>query len=453
MTVPSNLPTDILLLILEYFYDPAEIRRLSLVCRSWIPATRLCGFRRIQTRSWHHLLQLLLLCDSPKETLSNAHVKEVAFALSDLGYSSFKIERFVETFGRSIHTLRLNGAGIPWEQVSRDTGEAILKAFGGLATRLELVQFSFETSEAFVLLLQHFERLQSLQLVECWYRESHGPSAGIQFDIGRITDLTLVSDPKGRLNTYGLFTNCNSLKVLRIRPSRILDHSAERTAIKRILEEAGDSLEELDIEAKLPCEVHHIEDVLERHYLFTSLNLKRNTNLRKLRVAIRFRDSDYTRRQPRDYLLPILRRLVEVPRLSAGLRLEVLDLPFIFDQEMEWDVLDNLLQHPRLPCLKEVRCHTFVCFSASDCANGDYTKPSETSDRGKELAEGLRRLKSRLRRCEERGILVVDVDYGLLSIVEPNVEKEVPEVVAIESSGRGIFRRMKSAILRRWGRV
>ncbi|ESK84020.1 hypothetical protein Moror_11523 [Moniliophthora roreri MCA 2997] len=415
--------------IIDHLHDhPEIIRKLSLICRSLVPTTRRYGFRRITIRSWHHLESLLRLCESNLETLTHANVKEVAFLNLHALYNGWPSKKFVKMFGGSIHTLRMEGNGYEWERAPREAMGAMLSEFGGLVKRLEIAHFHFASRTSLARVFRSFEGLQSLETAECfltdWGAQNRDPE---QIDMTQITELTL--DVNNDRLYPNMLDNCSfrALKSLRVRSSHLMKnymtfHLGD-TQIKRILREAGENLHELDVDVKFVKKSHAgitAQDVvrLQERYIIEALNLAKNTNLRRLRLAIRFGDNNLFE-NPTNYLLPILEHLAG----TAGQGLHALDLSYVILEhpEMDWNALDEILQHPFFSELKEVRCGGVVCcFSERDCVNGDYSRPSETSEPGRRARDAIEMLKLHLPRCKERGVLLsVGVTYRLLSLFTP----------------------------------
>ncbi|KAK7041467.1 hypothetical protein VNI00_009334 [Paramarasmius palmivorus] len=429
-----HLPIELLSAIFDHVPNPSDTRKCSLVCRGWVPITRNYGFRRLEIRHWHHLDKLLHLCENELETLTNANVREVAFLTVHAMHSGWPSERFAKMFGASIHTLRLEGNGFPWERAPRGTTDAILKEFGNSISRLEIVRFSFQSPATYAAVLRSFPFLNSLELAECYHSHPNTTLAPqLQVSMDQVTDMTLRSHPWGAFpHIYEPLVHFNALKALRIRPSYI-PSDPEALSLQRIIEEAGDNLEELDFEVKVLRRTL-TQMALQGHFLLRSLDISKNTNLRTLRVAFRFTDSNVSH-FPTEYLLPILQRVAQTANSSAR-RLEFLDLPYILEHEMNWNAVDELLvQHPFFSCLKEVTCKGFVCcYSETDCVDGDYRRPSETSEPGRRAKEAIERLRTRLRRCDEKGILEVGVNYQLLSIVAPASDENQTTSVSEDAS-------------------
>ncbi|ESK84979.1 hypothetical protein Moror_9200 [Moniliophthora roreri MCA 2997] len=413
------LPFEIVSAIFEHHPDLKQVRECSLVCRAWVSFTRAHGFRRIHIRSGAHIGKLFLICEESKlETLSSIKPREVVFTgVPGLG-TSWQAQRFMEMFGDSIYTLRLEGRS--WERIPRETLEFIQEWFATTRIRrLEIVGCRFPSSDVYAAFVQSFRCLQAFESTKSsyQYQHSHFDFGQPLIDMSGITDLDLGSENWGHPKTFGLFVGCTTVRTLRIRPSTVLRSSAstgEAASIQRILRETGEHLGELDVDVQY-WYCPELVTALEERHLFTSLDLTMNTNLRKLRLAVRFGNCNISPVRI-DYVLPILKRLVKVPRPTVR-GLEVLDLPFMIDYEsLDWAAIDRILQHPSFWNLKEVRCTGFICcFTEKDCASGsDCSIPSPDSAPGK-LARGLiEKLQARLPRCRDRGILVVRVTYQFL---------------------------------------
>ncbi|ESK84980.1 hypothetical protein Moror_9201 [Moniliophthora roreri MCA 2997] len=399
------LPLEVISIIFENHPILSEVRECSLVCRSWVGFTREHGFRRIHIRSGVHLDELFRLYENEWQTLSYIKPKMVVLTNINTLDTDWQAQKLVEMFGGSICALRLEDRHPALHGVSRETLEFIQEWFAGVS-RLEIARCYFPSATVYASFVRSFKSLKAFESIESWYRHSDDES---RINMTRITDLALGSEVRGRPNMFHLFGGCAAVRNLRICPAPISSGSSSEVAsVQRILREAGQNLEKLEIDINFASLDNTI---VKGHYLFNSLDFSSNTNLRKLRLAIRFGDYNFG---CIDYVLPFLWRLAA----SSVVSLEVLDLPFILDyRSLDWESLDRILQQPSFSTVKEVRCTGFVCcFTEKDCMpGGNYSIPSAISAPGKLAKELVDRLRVRLPRCWDRGILVVNVHYRLLS--------------------------------------
>ncbi|KAK0216841.1 hypothetical protein IW262DRAFT_150284 [Armillaria fumosa] len=419
------LPVELCNLIIDHLHDSKpSLLACSLVCRAWVPECRFHLFYQVVLGpdTADPFFQLL---ESPHATIAPAHTREL-----DVSQNSVKSEyellvaELTRSTGENLdnnllenlgilsrcpadlfgHVKKLSVTRVGWWRLSDAERLSIRQRFKNV-TELFLWRIYFQTDEEFQALLASFPALEVLSLQAIRFRvsdleENHlhaGPSLPANLHTISLKDTT---NPR----IMRSLIPCPLLRVFRFNYGEFGDFKpALAKELNRLLLSAGDRLEDFEFKAKFDDG----DDFVLKDARIELIDLARIPNLKRINFWIN---------DTGQYLIPLLRRLVELG--STTPMLETLDIHYLPQYDIDWDKLDDILQHPYFHALREIKASIKMYFHLEDVVGqerperpGWYLKPNDGSRPHIEMGREVARFEECLPKCQARGIVRVAEAY------------------------------------------
>ncbi|SJL13806.1 uncharacterized protein ARMOST_17254 [Armillaria ostoyae] len=376
------LPAELCNLIIDHLHDSKpSLLACSLVCRAWIPE---CRF---------HLFHNLRLCrdtadtffqlfESPHATLASAHIRELDVAqntvirggslegdlLEGLAFQGVLTRCPADVFE---HVQKLSVTWVGWWTLTGAERLSIGHIFKNV-TELALWTVVFQTDEELQALVASFPPLEVLSLRAIRQLAHHLVQRRVQ---------------------PSCYTFLDSLSI----PPSVIMCADFKPALAeefgQLLSSAGERLEYFGFTIQAASCLNNGVDLDAR---FKLVNLARTSNLRRIQLWV----------EDNQYLLPFLIRLTESDFSTPTL--ETLDIFYLSAHNLDWEKLDDILQHPYFHAVREIKTSVPTYFRRDDVVGqepGWYSKPNDGSKAHIEMGSNMAKFMDKLPKCRARGIL------------------------------------------------
>ncbi|KAH7928610.1 hypothetical protein BV22DRAFT_193926 [Leucogyrophana mollusca] len=378
-TRKTFIPPEITDHIIDHLHEDAEaLGTCSLVCKSWLPASRYHLFSIISLHPWKKDSFLRLLdstCSSFAPHVRHLYIREGRGAYT---WEKKWLNDALPRLSGLTHVESLEIEQVFWEFLSAAAKKSFFEGFRGIK-QLKLRQFEFRTGTDLVTFLSAFPKLEALRLDNVkWERET--------------MELAGLSVPT-RLRVVGM-NYCRKSPVLdwlmsgdripRAQNIRLGMLTARDTpVVSRYLRLLGNSVEELHLHF---CSEFYIDGA----GLVDQFDLSRNTQLR----AIHIYGLIVSVGSPLDWVTKLFRQISSPRMREVSLSLHIADS--LEDAEaVDWDGLEDLFSKPQFSGLQNV---SFVVAKKGDCSAG-------------------RLVRKRMVSIQQRGILSVNVGFDDRSLI------------------------------------
>ncbi|KAK0202402.1 hypothetical protein DFS33DRAFT_1339852 [Desarmillaria ectypa] len=399
------LPTELCNLVIDYLHDSKpSLFACSLVCRAWVPE---CRF---------HLFQKLRLCrdtadpffqlfESPHATLASAHIRELDVAQNTVTKGGSLEGNLLD--GRAFqgvltrcpadvfeHVQKLSVTWVGWWTLTDAERLSIGHRFKNV-TELALCLVVFQTDEELPALITSFTMLEVLSLQTIQFRvnsleEDHSHAEHTLPANLHTISFNDVANPR----VIRSLIPCPSLRVFKCHYVNFADFKpALAKEFGQLLSSAGERLEDFGFTIQAAALLNDGVDLDAR---FKLIDLAQISNLRRIELWI----------EDNQYLLPFLKRLTESDFSTP--MLETLDIYYLSVHNLDWEKLDDTLQHPYFCAIREIKTSIPTYFGLEDVVGqepGWYSKPNEGSKAHIEMGNNIARFMEKLPKCRVRGIL------------------------------------------------
>ncbi|KAK0443111.1 uncharacterized protein EV420DRAFT_1726542 [Desarmillaria tabescens] len=378
------LPTELCNLVIDHLHDSKpSLLACSLVCRARVPESRFHLFHKVRLfRDTDLFFQLL---ESPHATLASAHIHELDVAQNAVTMNGNLENLDGELLDRQIfqgvlarcpanvfeHVRKLSVTWVGWWILGDAERLSIGHRFQNVI-ELALWMVVFQEDEEFPALIASFPALEVLSLQTIRFRvkdleEEHSHTEHTLPANLHTISINDVSNP----HVIRSLIPCPSLRVFKCHYVNFGDFEPILAKeFGQLLLSAGERFED---------------------FRFT------------IQAAAMLNDGVDLDKQ---YLLPFLKRLTESD-ISTPM-LETLDIHYLSVHDLDWEELDDVLQHPHFRAVKEIKTTVPTYFSLEDVVGqepGWYVKPNDGSNAHVEMGNNIARFMEKLPRCRARGIL------------------------------------------------
>ncbi|KAK0475585.1 hypothetical protein EDD18DRAFT_196536 [Armillaria luteobubalina] len=412
------LPVELYNLIIDHLHDSKpSLLACSLVCRAWVPECRFHLFYKVVLRrdTAGPFFQLL---ESPHATIASVRTHELIAKQDTIWnenldckllenpdilsrcpadvFGHVKKLSVTDAFGH-MKTLSVIWAG--WRTLHDAERLSIVQRFKHV-TEFVLWRVYFQTDTEFQALLASFPALgvlslQTIRLQDNDMEENHlhaGHSLPANLHTISLND---VIDP----DIMRSLIPCPLLRVFNCHYEEFDDFTpALANDMNRLLLSAGGRLEDFEFMIYADTEFQHDFDLDAG---FKLIDVARIPNLRRIKFSIE---------DAGQYLVPFLRRLAESD--SSAPVLETLDIRYLPQYDIDWEKLDDILQHSYFHALKKIKTTVEIYFDFDDVVGqavperpGWYLEPNDGSRAHIRMGRNIAKFAERLPKCQARGIV------------------------------------------------
>ncbi|KAK0235000.1 hypothetical protein EDD85DRAFT_63450 [Armillaria nabsnona] len=404
----TMLPTELCNLIIGHLHDSKpSLFACSLVCRAWVPE---CRFHLFHTVVLYRDTAdpFFQLFESPHATIASSHTRELDVAqntvtrggnldgelLDGLAFQGVLSRCPADVFE---HVQKLSVTWVGWWTLSEAERLSIGHRFK-IATELALWMVYFRTDEEFLALVTSFPALEilSLQTIRFQDKDLEENHSYVEHTLpAKLHTISLndVSNP----HVIRSLIPCPSLRVFNCHYVNFGDFTpALAKDFGQLLLSAGERFEELGFTIQAGALLNDGVDLDAR---FKLIDLARIPNLKRIKFLI----------EDNRYLIPFLRRLAGSG--SSTPMLETLDIYYLSEYDLDWEKLDDILQHPYFHVLREIKTTIETPFNLLDVGGqesenfGWYSKPNDGSRAHIEMGRNIAKFMGRLPKCRARGVL------------------------------------------------
>ncbi|KAK7047643.1 hypothetical protein VNI00_006411 [Paramarasmius palmivorus] len=404
--------------------DKPSLKNCSLVDRTFLSLARPHLFHTIRLFQ-NNVEPFLELCNDPLETISGTirsfTVSQNRFIESEpkdkrlqnspalnrlLTWRSSDGKRTLTTVLSRVSTLSL--AWIGWWALDDDAKRMLLEEFQSVK-ELKMWMTGFDTYDEFSTLVSSFKHLESLTL------ETIRPFRNERAESSNATQQRTVSNTLQNIALKDVqdaelirrLTPCHALRSFHCHFVNFGDFTVERAvAIGQLLASAGSTLEEFSFTIQAAGSLNRGTVLAARFHPY--IDLTKNTNLRTIKLWIE--DSAFQ--------LPFLENLTK-DETGSEPHIEVLDIHYLSQLDLDWAQLDAMLQHPVYSQLREVRAYVQVTYGYSDVVGQPrtwYEAPNSDSKAARNMEKKMAEFRKKLPRTNERGILELRENYRFFDI-------------------------------------
>ncbi|KAK0202157.1 hypothetical protein DFS33DRAFT_1056753 [Desarmillaria ectypa] len=408
------LPTELCHLVIDYLHDSKpSLLACSLVCRAWVPESRFHLFHKVMLYR-DTADPFFQLFESTHATLASAHIRELDIAQGTVTRSRSLEGDLLD--GRAFqgvltrcptdvfeHVQKLSMAWVGWWTLTDAERLSIEFRFKNV-TELALWMVVFQTDEELPALIASLPALEvlSLQAISFPINDAEKDNSHAKHTLpANLHTISLkdVSSPR----VIRSLIPCSSLRVFKCHYVGFDDF--EPTLAKefgQLLLSAGERFEDFGFTIQAAA---FLNDGVDLDARFKLIDLARVPNLRRIKFWI----------EDNQYLIPFLKHLTESDFSTPTL--EILDIYYLSTHNLDWEELDDILQHPYFHAIREIKTSVSTYFSFEDVVEqepGWYSKPNDGSNAHIETGNDIAKFVEKLPKCQARGIIRPDEGYHFI---------------------------------------
>ncbi|KAG7087641.1 hypothetical protein E1B28_013589 [Marasmius oreades] len=433
-----TLPFELQTLILLHLRDSSSNFRgyssiltvCALVCRAWVSSSRSALFHRFVLDD-NSVGEFLQLYDHPLETFSLARVTQFEYQQCEVRNRDYlqdptsscdtlnKVLKWRSSDGkRDLSTMlsvteRMELGYFGWDTLDGKGKRRLAECFSSIQ-HLKLYGTEFESGDALQSFIKSFSALGSLHLDDVVLMAGSRAPVGKQTETWSHDDIpinlhTIVLEQMSRRDGTDVvesLTPCPSLRNFSYHHYFDVNGltTSRTTAIGKLLASAAQTLEQLTVTVWRQGEESQIENA------FRAIDISLNPNLRRINLSV----------QSSAYLIPFLERFTLAITKANGHGsytpepeepcLHSLHIEHLPKLDINWERLDNTLQHPIFSALREINCE----MKFRDRCRDSYGDTKSLLTISEEVYKGVKDFRARLPQCDSRGILKVVVKYDQL---------------------------------------